>query len=57
VAPSTPTGGLGTPPSSPSRGATTAGTPAPGPPADVEFVSPPSGDLELDADHEDDAPL
>ena len=34
-----------------------AGTPAPGPPADVEFVSPPSGDLELDADHEDDAPL
>jgi len=23
----------------------------------VEFVSPPSGDLELDADHEDDAPL
>ena len=29
----------------------------PGPPVDVEFVSPPSGDLELDADHEDDAPL
>jgi len=54
---STPTGVLGTPPSSPSRGATTASTPVPGPPAGVEFVSPPSGDLELDADHEDDAPL
>ena len=54
---STPTGVLGTRPSSPSRGATTASTPVPGPPAGVEFVSPPSGDLELDADHEDDAPL
>ena len=41
----------------PAQEAVSAGSPTPGTPAGVEFTSPPLGELDLDADHDDEATL